>query len=553
MVIEELFAKIGFKVDRESLARANKALSSVREGAGRIVSAIKPLHAALLGTAGALGIGGLAKAALNASMQMESLRTQFGVLLQDMNAGAALFEKVHAMAVATPFDDKSLSKATSTLLAYGVAGDKVMETLTMLGDVAGADNTKLQYLALVYGQVMNAGRLKGDDLRQMVNWGVNPLGIIAEKRGISYAEATDLMSKRMISAEEVADAFRTMTSEGGRFYKSTEKMAQTFQGRWNQLKGTLFNVAAMIGDELAPAVKNIMRAVSTANFDPLIDVVRDIGYYAEVAVDKVLYVIANWDYYMDAVKEGIAEAIDFVRKLCKTFLILAPLIAGAFAPKIALEFIHQLNVMKRSLRDIAKLFTLLGNKTDFTFTRMMSRLTGVVAVAGTLIMVIQHLRDMEKEELAANLEDQDVREFMAGKSYLDPTGSKMSPEILLEQTEAQVKQLKERYTAARKGNGNVAEARTELSNAVEELNHYKLLYYKGTGMHWESDMGKPDVLKTFNSLKEQIREQTAATEAQTKATKEQTKAITAISYGKSAFDAKFNVRLKEMVTAAYST
>lgn len=548
MVLQELFAKVGFKVDKASLAAVNSALGRVKGALGGVASAVAPLAKAI--GLGGVGLGAMATAALNASMQMEGLRTEFGVLMQDMQKGSDLFDKVHAMAVATPFDDKSLAKATKTLLAYGVAGEDIMQTLTMLGDVAGADNTKLQYLSLVYGQVMNAGRLKGDDLRQMVNWGVNPLGIIAEKRGISYGEATELMSQRQISAAEVADAFRTMTSEGGRFYKSTEIMAKTSIGRWNQLKGTMFNLMATIGDQLMPVATSFMQWLSSVDFTPITDFVSDIGYYAMELVDSVFGSdMKSLPYFIDDIKARLIPVVEVLGKIVKTVEILAPLFIAAFGPAIIAWLVRMKTIIVEQLViGIANLtFGLikLESASKTAFMSMTTGLLGALGVAASLFFMIKQIRDAGLSDTEKALRAQEVESFMSGETSLG------GPEGQLEFDETWVNNARAKYDAARRAGNReqMAAARKELSEAIGMFNAHKDLYYEGTNIYWESQR-RTGVGDAYQSLRNQIEEQTQATKEQTKVTRENTKAITKISSVRSAFDSKFNVHLKSMVVAA---
>ena len=58
------------------------------------------------------------------------------------------------------------------------------------------------------------------------------------------AQLREEMSEGAISAEMVADAFQSATSEGGRFYQSMEKQSKTFSGQMSTIKD---NVNSLIG------------------------------------------------------------------------------------------------------------------------------------------------------------------------------------------------------------------------------------------------------------------------------------------------------------------
>ena len=103
----------------------------------------------------------------------------------------------------------------------------VVPTLKMLGDIAGADQNKLNGLALVFGQIQSTGRLMGQDLLQLINQGFNPLTEISKQTGMSVADLKKAMEKGAISADMVTLAFKSATSAGGLFYGNLEAQSQT--------------------------------------------------------------------------------------------------------------------------------------------------------------------------------------------------------------------------------------------------------------------------------------------------------------------------------------
>jgi len=69
----------------------------------------------------ALGTGALAQAS-----KMQDLRQQFDTLTGSAEKGKALFMDIQKFASQTPFDSAQLASATSTMLGFGVAQEKVM-------------------------------------------------------------------------------------------------------------------------------------------------------------------------------------------------------------------------------------------------------------------------------------------------------------------------------------------------------------------------------------------------------------------------------------------
>ena len=72
---------------------------------------------------------------------------------------------------------------------------------------------------------------------------------LLKKTGESMVDLKDRMSQGGVSAQEVADAFESATSEGGLFYGSMEEQSKTFNGQMSTLKD---NVSTFLGEAFKP-------------------------------------------------------------------------------------------------------------------------------------------------------------------------------------------------------------------------------------------------------------------------------------------------------------
>ena len=176
--------------------------------------------------------------------QMEQYKAGLTTLLGDTQKATNMLSELKSFASKTPFELGDLASATNVLLSFGESSELIMDDLKMLGDISLGNKEKFQGLALVFGQVQSQGKLMGQDLLQMINNGFNPLQIISEKTGESMSSLKDKMSKGQISFEMIADAMKTATSEGGKFYNAMETQSKTFEGQVSTLKD---NVNALFG------------------------------------------------------------------------------------------------------------------------------------------------------------------------------------------------------------------------------------------------------------------------------------------------------------------
>lgn len=248
------------EVDTSGVSKdINDAQSKIRSGfkktggaADAAANLISSGYAAKVSRAVINAGGQIAKFGLQFNMQMEDYTTNFTTLLGSAEKAQTLVNNLKEMAAKTPFGTSDLADASQTLLAFGVSAQDLMPVLNNLGDISLGNKERFQNLALAFGQVSAAGKMTGQDLLQFVNAGFNPLKIIAEKTGESMEEVRDRMSEGGVTAQEVADAMATATSEGGQFFGAMENSSKTLSGRLSTLKDDAAEAAGSMTSALIP-------------------------------------------------------------------------------------------------------------------------------------------------------------------------------------------------------------------------------------------------------------------------------------------------------------
>lgn len=239
--------KFDTRVDSSGFKSGIEKLGSVAK------TGLKVTATAIGAVSGAFGAAVLSGVKYNS--QMEQYITSFGTMLGSAEEATKLVNNLKEMGAKTPFETSDLAKASQTLLAFGTSAEDLLPTLQMLGDVSQGNKERFDSLTLAFAQVGSAGKLSGQDLLQFVNAGFNPLNEISKMTGESMAELKERMSAGGVSAEEVAEAFKHATSEGGQFYQATEAQSQTFNGQMSTLKD---NAMSFIG-ELTQGVTNTLK------------------------------------------------------------------------------------------------------------------------------------------------------------------------------------------------------------------------------------------------------------------------------------------------------
>lgn len=225
------------------------------------------------GTLVASGLYQFGEAAIEARSRIEQLEVSFSTLLGSQAQANALLQEIREYGTVTPYDTEGLAQAARLMLSYGMATNKVMPTLRMLGDISMGDKEKLQSLTLAFSQMSASGRVCKQDLNQMVNAGFNPLQIIAEQTGKSLGELNDEVSAGKISVNQIEQAFISATSEGGKFHGMVDNMSNTLSGKIAQMSDGWDNLKASIGGLSSPAVLKAIE-IATKTIDGLTEAIE---------------------------------------------------------------------------------------------------------------------------------------------------------------------------------------------------------------------------------------------------------------------------------------
>lgn len=174
--------------------------------------------------------------------QFELSERSLEAILQNKPKADEIFNKTVELAVKSPFRIKDLVDYTRQLSAYRIESDKLYNTTKRLADVSAGLGVDMGRLILAYGQVKAAAYLRGSEVRQFTEAGINMYGELQqyfkEVKGEAYttAQIVDMISKRKVTFEDVEAIFQRMTDKGGTFYNMQEIQAETLQGKISNLK-----------------------------------------------------------------------------------------------------------------------------------------------------------------------------------------------------------------------------------------------------------------------------------------------------------------------------
>jgi tape measure domain-containing protein len=203
------------------------------------------------------------KKSMSLAAAAETNKISLEVLTGSAQKAQMLFDGFIELDRSSPLSRSDFARASQTLLGYGYAAESTLPTLKALSEVSVGNADRFQSLSLAFGQVTANGRLMGQEVLQMVNAGFNPLQEISRTTGRSMVELKQDMEAGAISSRMVEDAFKSATSEGGRFYEMNERLKNSAAGQFAKMQSDVEMLATEIGTSLLPAAKALMDLLSS--------------------------------------------------------------------------------------------------------------------------------------------------------------------------------------------------------------------------------------------------------------------------------------------------
>ena len=216
--------------------------------------------------------------------QFELSERSLEAILQNKPKADEIFNKTVELAVKSPFRIKDLVDYTRQLSAYRIESDKLYDTTKRLADVSAGLGVDMGRLILAYGQVKAAAYLRGSEVRQFTEAGINMYGELQqyfkEVKGEAYttAQIVDMISKRKVTFEDVEAIFQRMTDKSGTFYNMQEIQAETLQGKISNLKDAFDVMLNDIGTANEDVFKGLISGATVLlrNWETIASVGKDL-------------------------------------------------------------------------------------------------------------------------------------------------------------------------------------------------------------------------------------------------------------------------------------
>jgi tape measure domain-containing protein len=238
----------------EELKNKQNALKNTsRELAGTFLL----IKAVLLGKA----VKELSKIFLGSNIEIEQYITSFDVLLGSYEKAKTLVDELYYSAARTPFVLTDLTESTKVLLAFGFEVNKAKEYLKDLGDLSLGNAERLKSLSNAFGQISARTTATMRELKIFVTNGVPIIDALSQTMGVTTSEMRNLITAGKVGFKDVENAVKSLTREGGLFYKGLDKQSKTAAGLFSTIIDQINLVGREIGKTAFDELKDYLESL----------------------------------------------------------------------------------------------------------------------------------------------------------------------------------------------------------------------------------------------------------------------------------------------------
>lgn len=351
----------------QAIAKHNQALQQ----AGVQSQNLATRHRNLMDTAGQLQrklalvfsvsqIEGYISKLANVRGEFELQQRSLQAILQNKSQADQIFNKTVQLAVKSPFKIKELVSYTKQLAAYRIESSKLYDTTKRLADVSAGLGVDMGRIILAYGQVKAAAYLRGTEVRQFTEAGINLYGELQryfeEVKGEAYttAQIVDMISKRKVTFEDIENIFKRLTESGGLFYNMQEIQAETLQGKISNLQDSIDVMLNSIGKANEDTLKGSIDAVKVLidNWETVVNVAKAFApIIASMAINTWAKKIGAANGALGLFSVGLNKANTAMKAFGATFKASLPLAAIMATIGIITELVDTIKEYNKAIAE----------------------------------------------------------------------------------------------------------------------------------------------------------------------------------------------------------
>lgn len=245
------------------------------------------------------GFAGVLQSIVTTRGQFQQLEIAFETMLGSGTKAQALMNQMVETAAKTPFDLMGVAGGAKQLMAYGLAADKVNDTLIKLGNIASGLSIPLNDIVYLYGTTMVQGRLYTQDVRQFTGRGIPLVRELADMYGVTAEKINEMVTAGKIGFADVEKVLNKLTGAGGQFYNLMAKQSASLTGMISNLEDAWDSMLNEIGKQNQDLFAGAIGMASTLveNYDEIIRILKAVAIgYGSVKAGIVANTLATKGY-----------------------------------------------------------------------------------------------------------------------------------------------------------------------------------------------------------------------------------------------------------------
>lgn len=301
--------------DAQAAAAAFRGIATAATQAGKSGAALASLSSAAKAVAGigAVGVGGMValtastvKTGISYNTLEQTSRAALKTVLGSAAAATSQMEALREFGKTSPFPRQVWISAQQQLLAFGMAAEKVIPTLSAIQDAvaaAGGSSEQISEVTAILARIQSTGKVTAEELNELGYRGIDAAKLVGEAMGKTAGEVRADITSQAISGQQFLDTLTRSMSE--HFAGAAAGVKATWTGAVDRVKGAIRDIGGLLATPLvdpegggaavewANAVADALRALE-ARLQPLMTALADRAGPVLDAITAKLEALAEW-------------------------------------------------------------------------------------------------------------------------------------------------------------------------------------------------------------------------------------------------------------------
>ena len=231
MEVNKLVNIVDFKINTASLRKTQQTIDNVgkrmQKAGDKFYNSTKRISAGFAVVGGAFSFFGL-----RAASRFEDMQVSFSAILGDVEKALKLTTQLENISAKTPFNLTQIANSTKRLITV-MDTESAITDLKRLGDIAAVSSKDIEGITSAYVKGAAKGKVQGEVFDMFTDRGIPVLESLSKVLGTTMRGVQELGAKGQVSFEDLREAIRLMTIDGGFAHNGMEKLSKTLSGKFS--------------------------------------------------------------------------------------------------------------------------------------------------------------------------------------------------------------------------------------------------------------------------------------------------------------------------------